>query len=372
MRVSQIDRSKKILLVTALASQIVSASVLPALADASVRIGSTPAFSVPLGGGGMTASQRAGAMQKNIDNALVATTDRSPNAVKVSFVNGAPVITLGGFYVGTADAASAKRYGTTTAGLANKWAAGLKASLRNQSSVDSYISRLTGSGNPSVAQAGTTTTSSGSYPYYRQGRVAYIPAGMMMPVTLSTSISSESSRVGDKIEASLAQPINLGDTEIPAGTMLIGTVTDAVPGRRMSHSGNLGLKFTKLRTPDGVETPITAHIVGGVGKFSTLAAGAQSDDFRGESTKQKVEKAAIHGAIGAGSGALLGLAIGAIAGHGRGAGRGAIAGTAIGAGLGVAESLMLRKGTNVSVGSGDTFNLQLDAPASVATNSAPM
>ncbi len=371
MTFSQLDRSRRILLATIMTSQIAAGAILPAMADSSVRIAGSPAFSVPLGAGGQTASQRASAMQKNIDNALVASTDKSPNAVKVTFVNGQPVLTLGGFYVATADAASAKHQGITSTALANKWATGLKASLRNSSSINTYIANLTGSNKPSIGQAGTTTTSSGSYPYYRQGRVAYIPAGMMMPVTVNTSISSQSARVGDKIEASLAQPINLGDTEIPAGSLLLGQVTDAVPGARMSHSGNLGLKFTKLRTPDGVETPITAHIVGTLGKFQ-LASGAQSDVFRGETTKQKVEKAAIHGAIGAGSGALLGTVIGAIAGHGRGAGRGAIAGLGLGAGLGVAESLMLRKGDNVNLGSGDAFNLQLDAPATVATSSTAM
>jgi hypothetical protein len=371
MTFSQLNSSKRILLSAIVTSQVVAGSILPAMADASVRIAGAPAFSVPMGAGGQTPSQRASAMQKNIDNALVASTDKSPNSVKVTYVNGQAVLTLGGFYVATADAGSAKKLGLTSSALANKWAAGLKASLRNAGSVNSYVANLTGSSKPSVGESGTTTTSSGSYPYYRQGRIAYIPAGMMMPVTVNTSISSQSARVGDKVEASLAQPINLGDSQIPAGSLLIGQVTDAVPGGRMSHSGNLGLKFTKLRTPDGVETPITAHIVGTLGKFQ-LASGAKSDEFRGETTKQKIEKAAIHGAIGAGSGAVLGTVIGAIAGHGRGAGRGAVAGLGFGAGLGVAESLLLRKGDNVNVGSGAAFNLQLDAPASVAISSSAM
>ncbi|RTL43801.1 MAG: TrbI/VirB10 family protein [Candidatus Melainabacteria bacterium] len=368
---SPLCRPKNLILAAVLTSQLATGAILPAMADTAVRIAGAPAFSVSSGAGGQTATQRTATMQRNLDNALVASTDRSPNSVKVTYVNGQPVLTLGGFYIATPDAASAKKQGLTTAALANKWAAGLKASLKNSGSVNRYIASLTGGDKPSVGEAGTTTTSSGSFPYYKQGRIAYIPAGMMMPVTVNTALSSGVSRVGDKVEASLAQPINLGNSEIPAGSLLIGQVTTAVPGARMSHSGNLGLKFTRLRTPDGVETPITAHIVGDLGKFH-LASGAQSDVFRGETTKQKIEKAAIHGAIGAGSGAVIGTVIGAIAGGGRGAGRGAIAGLGLGTGIGVAESLLLRKGDNVNVGSGDAFNLQLDAPASVAISSSAM
>lgn len=368
---SQFSGSKKILLATVLTTQLAAGAILPVMAATSVQIGGAPAFSVPLGAGGLTATQRVSAMQKNIDNALVASTDKSPNAVKVSYVNGQPVLTLGGFYIATADAASAKKQGLTASAMANKWAVGLKNSLRSSAAVNQYIANLTDGNRPNVGEAGTTTTSSGSYPYYKQGRIAYIPAGMMMPVTVNTALSSGVSRVGDKVEASLAQPIELGNSEIPAGSLLLGQVTTSVPGARMSHSGNLGLKFTKLRTPDGVETPITAHIVGSLGKFQ-LASGAQSDVFRGETTNQKLKTAAIHGAIGAGSGAVIGTVIGAIAGNGRGAGRGALAGLGLGAGLGVAESLLLRKGNNVNVGSGDAFNLQLDAPASVAISSSSM
>lgn len=356
---------KNVWLVTALAGQMTLACV-PAFADASVHIAGNTAFSIPAGAGALTPTQRAATMQKNIDNALVAATDRSPTCVAVSNVNGQKVLTLGGFYIASADDASAKKLGLTSTQLAQRWSSGLKATLSNRAAVDAYINRLTAS--PAVAQAGTTTTSSGSYPYYRQGRVAYIPAGMMMPVTLNNGLSSESARAGDPVQASLVQPINLGDSEIPANSVLLGTVTDAVAGRRMSHSGALGLKFTRLRMPDGVETPITAHIVGGLNNYQVGAG----DEFHGETTKQKVEHAALDGAIGAGSGAIVGTVIGAIASHGygHGVGRGALAGLGIGAGLGVAESVLLRKGKDVKVESGKTFNLQLDAPATVAINNS--
>lgn len=351
---------------------IIASQFMPMAALAGpVRIGGQQAFNITTGGGGLTATARTTSIQKNIDNALVAATNRSPASVGMVYVKGLPVITLGGFYVTTVDTATAKAAKTTPALLAQKWVAGLKTSLKDKASVDNYVAQLTGgsSGAP-VASAGTTSTNAGSYPFYQQGRIVYIPAGMTIPVALTSNLSSSNSQVGDRVEARIAQTVQLGDTSIPEGSIVYGKVTQAAAGKRMGKSGTLGLKFDSLRTPNGQEVPITAHIQGGIGKYHDLGVG--TDIVKGESGSTKVKKALVHGAVGAGSGALVGTAIGAIAGHGRGAGRGAIAGTAIGGALGIAESLLLRKGEDVKVESGLTLNLILDAPASLAVSSGQM
>jgi hypothetical protein len=360
------QHKKALLAVAVVTSQLLPLRCLPALALSAIRVAGQQAFIVDAGSGGMSPAQRAATIQRNIDNALYAISDRSPAAVGVSYVNKQPVITLGGFYVASVDAASAKKAGLTTSVLAQRWASGLKRALSNRAAVNTYVAKL--SATPEVAQnTGTTTTDTGSYPYFRQGRVVYIPAGMTIPVTLSTSLSSEMARTGDPIEARISQTVNLGDAVIPQDSVIIGQVTEAVPGQRMSHSGHLGLKFTKLRTPDGTETPITAHIIGGIQKYGEI--GTNSDLYQGETFKTKATKAAVHGAIGAGAGALLGTTIGAIASHGYGTGRGAWSGAALGGALGVAESLLLRKGSDVKIQPGENLTLQLDAPASIAVTS---
>ncbi|HEY9685318.1 MAG TPA: hypothetical protein V6C86_27330 [Oculatellaceae cyanobacterium] len=345
------------------AAMIVATSVSPVFA-AAVHIGSVSAFSVDSPVGTMTAVERAKVMQKNIDNALVASSDKSPNAVSITVVSGQPVLTLGGFYVASADANSAKRLGITKMAVAQRWESGLKKALSDQQGVQNYIAVLTGSGR--AAESGTSTSESGSFPFYRSGHVIYVPAGMMLPVSIRTGLSSETARPGDPVEATLTQPILLGETELPAQTLLTGTVTDAAPGSGMSHSGALGLKFTNMQLPDGSSVPITAHISGKLGRYERREGAP--DTFRGETTEQKIEDAALRGAIGAGGGALMGTVIGAIAGHGRGAGRGALAGLTIGTALGVADSLLLRKGSNVKLEAGQALNLQLDAPAQISAN----
>jgi hypothetical protein len=148
--------------------------------------------------------------------------------------------------------------------------------------------------------------------------------------------------------------------------MITGRVTKSASGAYLSKSGRLGIKFTNMRTPDGVDTPITAHIMGSMGKFQVLQEG--TDVFRGETGKTKLKKALVGASVGAGSGALFGTTVGAIAGGGRGAGRGSLAGLAIGTGVGLFASY-LRKGRDVSVSSQETVKLQLDAPARFAMTS---
>jgi len=199
---------------------------------------------------------------------------------------------------------------------------------------------------------------------YRQGRVAYAPAGQVIPVTLQTSISTQVAHTGDVIQASMSQAVVLGDSQIPQGSVLVGQVTAAEAGRRLARSGELGIKFTSIRTPDGTETPITAHLVGGIAKYHPVAG--QQDTVKGEGFGNKIGSVAFRGLIGAGGGAALGTGVGAIAGGGYGAGMGAWSGAAIGGGLGAADSLLLRKGKDVTIKSGTAMQIQLDAPVSVA------
>ena len=148
-----------------------------------------------------------------------------------------------------------------------------------------------------------------------------------------------------------------------AGSLIIGQITEAKSGGFLTKSGMVSVKFNRLRTPDGVETPISAHLVGGIGKY---ASGKNGDTIEGETAKNKVESAGIRGLVGAGAGAALGTAVGAIAGGAHGAGRGAWSGTAIGGGAGVADSLLLRKGKDVTIPSGQQMQLQLDAPVTIS------
>jgi hypothetical protein len=373
---SHITRS--ILAATLVIGQALSMPILPVFAaDSDVKLAGQAVITDIAPVGGISSDKRAEMIQSNLDNALVATKDLSPSSVAVTYVKGSPVLTVGGYQVATVDGASAKAAGTSSALLAKRWADRLRDSLRDQGTIEAYISQISGSYQasapsliPSAPQRDTSVNmpavqTQPSAPQYRppamQGRIVYAPAGLTIPATLSTSIASDVARAGDLIQATITQPIILGESQIPQGSVLIGQVSDANAGKMLGRSGGMEIKFNRLRLADGQEVPFTAHLVGGIDKYHDQG-GDKSDTFKGETWKGKAMQAGFRGLIGAGTGAALGTAVGAIAGGGRGVGRGAWSGTAIGAGVGVAQSLILRKGANVRIASGTPISLQLDAP----------
>jgi hypothetical protein len=404
--VNKMSRSKsfslKIMTGFLLLSQTLYISAIPAFADTAVRVAGQQVFTMSA-----TATARAGTAQDNLDNALVATKDRNPTAVGITYVNGLPVITLGGYQVVTVTAADAKQAATTPALLAQRWTDSLKKSLADKASVNSYVAQLSGGTTNSAPVAPDFAASADTYnaptartpyvPYnqsaqaqmppqygygggsqaqyntrpnnygggYRQGRIAYAPAGLVLPLQLKTSISTAAAKAGDMVQAEISQTMQLGDASIPSGSVVMGTITEASSGRRLSRSGELGIKFTSIRTPDGVETPITAHLVGEIGNYAQKDNGDGNQTVHGEGMTAKLGQTAIRGGVGAGAGAALGTAIGAIAGGGYGAGRGAWSGAAIGGGLGVAD-MALRKGRDVTLRSGAKLEIKLDNPVSIA------
>ncbi|MBX9879106.1 MAG: hypothetical protein K2Y22_11665 [Candidatus Obscuribacterales bacterium] len=406
MSFSNMSKSKvKVLSVAIALSQTLAFAPLSVFAaDGTVRLAGQVVITNRSAAGGMTADKRTEAIQRNLDNALVAAKNRTPQAVDIVYVKGLPVITLDGYQIATVDDANAKAAGTTPTLLAKTWADGIRHVLVDTGSVESYIAQLSGDYRASAPQAAaapqqpqqpsyqqasyppqTSYPQQGSYapptnyaatpnypnPAMRQGRVIYAPAGLTMNTILSTSISTQVAQSGDTIQANVAEPVNLGEGTIPAGSVLIGQITEAKSGGFFGRSGMLGIKFNRLRTPDGIETPISAHIVGGIGKYADIG-GDQSDIVKGETMKTKLGQAAIRTAVGAGAGAALGTAVGAIAGRsGRATGRGAWSGTAIGGGLGAVQSVTMRKGNDVKILSGQRMQVQLDAPVSISGGGVP-
>lgn len=196
-----------------------------------------------------------------------------------------------------------------------------------------------------------------------QGAVATVAAGTKFRAQLKTTLDSGSTRAGEQVEATINEPIYVNGTPvIPAGSRLIGNVTDAVSAKRFraGANGKIDLKFTSVETPDGRRFPLSAS-VDGIRLSGGSAAG-------------RVGKGVAATAIGAGSGALLGTAIGAIvggAGGGRSVGQaigvGAIMGTAIGGGVGAIGGVV-RKGSEVKLNAGMSLPLQLDANLQVTAS----
>src|SRR4029453_2285112 len=179
---------------------------------------------------------------RNLDNALVAASDKSPAAVAVTYVKGAPVVTVGGYYVATVDANSAKAEGLTPAVLAERWANSLRKALSDKASTNSYVAHLSGDTTASLLPSSDTVSSpspdpvvsESRSPVYNKARRGYVPAGRVLPLTLTSGITTKLAKAGDKIEAKVSEDVSLGESYIPKGTLITGLITEVKAGDKMA------------------------------------------------------------------------------------------------------------------------------------------
>jgi hypothetical protein len=134
-----------------------------------------------------------------------------------------------------------------------------------------------------------------------------IPAGTEIEVTADQSVSSKDSNSGDHFDASLAEPVVVGDkVVIPKGAKATGTVMDAKSAGRFKGNAAITVTLSSVRV-NGEEYELKTTEV------------TESGKGRGKRT-----------AVGAGGGAVVGALIGGLAGGGKGAAIGAGAGAGAG------------------------------------------
>jgi hypothetical protein len=164
-----------------------------------------------------------------------------------------------------------------------------------------------------------------------------VPAGTALSLELATALASNTSNVEDPVRATLRAPVVVrGETVIPAGAELVGTVTDVARSGRVKGRARLGYQFTTLQhggTRYQVSTEPVAH----------------------EAEATKSEDATKIG-IGAGAGAV----IGGILGGGDGAAKGAAIGGAAGTG-----AVLATRGKEVELAPGAQIGTSLTAPLTI-------
>lgn len=172
-------------------------------------------------------------------------------------------------------------------------------------------------------------------------REVTIPAGTALRLDLATGVASDSSRVEDTVRATLRQPVAVnGETVLPAGTELVGIVTNVDDSGRVKGRASIAYRFNSLRH-SGERYDIT-----------TAPISHQAEATKGEDATKI--------AIGAGAGAALG----AILGGGDGAAKGAAIGGAGGTGV-----VLATKGKEVRLGPGANVSTTLTAPLTVLIGS---
>ncbi len=132
-----------------------------------------------------------------------------------------------------------------------------------------------------------------------------VPASSVVGLNVVTSITSETARVEDRVEARVTRDVLAdGRVAIPAGTRVIGDVTLVERGGKMKDKARLGVRFHTLVLADGNQIPFRTDAI--------FREGASP----GNESARKIGGAAIGGAI---LGAIIGGAKGAAIGGATGA-----------------------------------------------------
>jgi len=157
---------------------------------------------------------------------------------------------------------------------------------------------------PSMAEAANDAVKKAIEP-----KPLVVPADTVIAVVLDQTISSKTSKAGDRFSATVESPVEVeGKVAIPKGARAEGVVNEAKAAGRFKGGALLVLKLTS----------VTVH-----GKDHEIQTSAAMTSSKGKGKRT---------AVMVGGGAAGGAGIGAIAGGGKGAAIGALIGAAAGTG----------------------------------------
>jgi hypothetical protein len=163
-----------------------------------------------------------------------------------------------------------------------------------------------------------------------------VPEDTTLRISVDTPLSSETSKMEDTIEGTLANPVSVDNVEVlPAGSPVRGTVTAVESAGKVKGRASMALQFNTLIVRDE-RVPISA-------RWSAQA----------ESTKKKDAKKI---GIGAGAGAVIGGLIGG--------GKGAAIGAGVGGGAGTAM-VLTSEGKPIALSRGEEISVKLLNPIEV-------
>jgi hypothetical protein len=162
-----------------------------------------------------------------------------------------------------------------------------------------------------------------------------VPAGTAFEVEFTRGLASNASSVGETFRARVLSDLRVdGGIAVPAGSEVLGVVTEAVAARRIGGQAKLSVKFTDLVLPSGSTVPLHAS-------------------FLEQGPSRAGRDAATIGGSTAG-GALLGRILGSGS-----RGRGTIIGALVGAAVGTAIASKTA-GEEVVIPEGSVVSLKLD------------
>jgi peptidoglycan hydrolase-like protein with peptidoglycan-binding domain len=172
-----------------------------------------------------------------------------------------------------------------------------------------------------------------------------LPPDTIISVQMDQTLSSKTSRVGDRFTATVTVPVDVNGREaIPTGTVIEGRVTQVTPAKRMSKAGMIAIDFDSIILADGRRLALVGNLTSD--DPDTRRRIDDENSVKGPNSDRK--------AIFVGGAGTIGAVLGGIAGGGKGA----IIGGVAGAGVGIA-GVLLSKGEEAEVRAGTPFGVQL-------------
>ena len=135
-----------------------------------------------------------------------------------------------------------------------------------------------------------------------------VPADAVLGLQVERTVTSETARVEDRVEARVTRDVRVGDrVAIPAGSVVQGSVMEVERGGKVKERARLGIRFHTVVLADGSRLNIRTD--------SVVREGASPAN----ESAAKIGGAAIGGAIlgailGGGKGAVIGGSVGAAGG----------------------------------------------------------
>ncbi len=174
-----------------------------------------------------------------------------------------------------------------------------------------------------------------------------VPAGTVIPVTLTSRVTTKNAKDGDGVYGKVSFPITVDNKiVIPEGSHVRGKITEVKRPGRVKGKGELTLSFQTLVLPNGHPIPIYTSLggAGGAGRRKGEAT-VEGDSSKGEDAKT------------VGTTAASGAVIGDIANGGKGAAAGGAGGAAVGT-----AAVLLSRGKDLVLEPGTTIEIVLDQP----------
>jgi hypothetical protein len=174
-----------------------------------------------------------------------------------------------------------------------------------------------------------------------------VPEGTEFKLQLHTTVNSRTSKSGDRVLATLIDPVAVEDREVlPKGVRIDGHVGEVKAAGRKGKSGNLYVIFDTVELPTGEKVAI----IGSLTEIFSSEGGGDSlvgveGELKGRGASRKTQAAII------GAGTAAGVSVGV--------------GTAIMAGAGsVLVALLIPKGKQASLMAGSLVGMRLDRDVS--------